>query len=100
MRFFCQNGPAPSVDITCLNDSMSSPATLFSQFVKTLDPSLAGFHWQDGYGLFSIRPSHRQARHNYVLNQQQHHQKETFQEEYLRILKKYGVEYDERYLWD
>ena len=48
----------------------------------------------------SISPSHRQATPNYVLNQEQHHQKETFQEEYLRILKKYGVEYDQRYLWD
>ena len=44
--------------------------------------------------------SHREATHNYILNQEQHHKKETFQEEYLRILKKYQVEYDERYLWD
>ena len=56
--------------------------------------------WLRAYGLFSISPSHRQATHNYVLDQEQHHQKETFQEEYLRILKKYGVEYDQRYLWD
>ena len=48
----------------------------------------------------SISPSHRQATHQYVLNQEQHHQKETFQEEYLRILKKYGLQYDERYPWD
>src|SRR5262245_44459756 len=59
-----------------------------SKFVKTLNPSLAGFHWQDGYGLFSVSPSHREAVHNYILNQGQHHKKETFQEEYLRILKK------------
>ena len=37
---------------------------------------------------------------NYILNQDEHHKKETFQEEYLRILKKYGASYDERYLWD
>lgn len=71
-----------------------------SKFVKTLDSDLAAFHWQDGYGLFSVSPSHFQAVHQYILNQEEHHKKETFQEELLRILKKYGVEYDERYLWD
>ena len=43
---------------------------------------------------------HHEAIHNYILNQEEHHQKETFQEELLRILKKYGVAYDERHLWD
>jgi REP-associated tyrosine transposase len=71
-----------------------------SKFVKTLDRSLGGFRWQDGYGLFSVSPSHREAVHKYILNQEEHHKKETFQEEFLRILNEYGVEYDERYLWD
>ena len=71
-----------------------------SKFVKTLDPGLAAFHWQDGYGLFSVSPSHFDAVHDYILNQPEHHKKESFQQEFLRILKKYGVEYDERYLWD
>ena len=71
-----------------------------SKFAKTLDPSLACFHWQDGYGLFSVSPSHRDAVHEYILNQEEHHKKETFQEELLRILNKYGVQYDQRYLWN
>lgn len=71
-----------------------------SKFVKTLDPRLREFHWQDGYGLFSVSPSHVEAVRKYILNQEQHHKKETFQEEYLRILKKYHAPYDERYLWD
>ena len=71
-----------------------------SKFVKTLDAKLALFHWQDGYGLFSVSPSHFEAVHKYILNQEEHHKKETFQEEFLRILKKYRAEYDERYLWD
>jgi putative transposase len=71
-----------------------------SKFVKELDPNLRDFHWQDGYGLFSISPSHFEVVKKYILNQEEHHKKETFQEELLRILKKYNAPYDERYLWD
>jgi putative transposase len=71
-----------------------------SKFIKTLDPGLREFHWQDGYGLFSVSPSHVEAVRKYILNQEAHHKKETFQEEYLRILKKYNAPYDEQYLWD
>ncbi|MBI5799735.1 MAG: IS200/IS605 family transposase [Verrucomicrobia bacterium] len=71
-----------------------------SKFVKTLGTDLGEFHWQDGYGLFGVSPSHRGAVHQYILGQEEHHRKETFQEELLRILKKYGAEYDERYLWN
>ena len=61
---------------------------------------LAAFHLQDGYGLFSVSPSHFGAVRGYILNQEEHHRKETFQDEFRRILKKYAVEFDERYLWD
>jgi REP-associated tyrosine transposase len=71
-----------------------------SKFAKTLDSSSWDFHWQDGYGLFGVSPSHVEAVRKYILNQEEHHQKETFQEEYLRILKKYRAPFDERYLWD
>ena len=71
-----------------------------SKFAKTLDSSLREFQWQDGYGLFSVSPSHVEAVRKYILNQEEHHKKETFQEEYLRILKKYKAPFDERYLWD
>jgi putative transposase len=71
-----------------------------SKFVKTLDSSLGDFHWQDGYGLFSVSPSHFDPVRKYILNQEEHHKRETFQEEYLRILKKYRAAYGERYLWD
>jgi putative transposase len=68
--------------------------------VKTLDADIRDFHWQDGYGLFGVSPTHFEAVKKYILNQEVHHKKETFQEEYLRILKKYRAPYDERYLWD
>ncbi len=71
-----------------------------SKFVKTLSPDLVLFHWQDGYGLFGVSPSHLEPVREYILRQEEHHKKETFQEELLRILKKYQVSYDERYLWD
>jgi REP-associated tyrosine transposase len=68
-----------------------------SKFVKTL--GVENFHWQDGYGLFSVSPSHFEAVRKYILDQEKHHRKETFQHEYLRMLKKCGVRYDQRYLW-
>ena len=71
-----------------------------SKFVKSLRSDLAAFHWQDGYGLFSVSPSHLDVLPEYILHQEAHHKKETFQEEFLRILKKYQAPYDERYLWD
>ena len=71
-----------------------------SKFVKTLSPDLALFHWQDGYGLFSVSPSHLGPLRESIHNQEEHHKRETFQEELVRILKKYHVEYDDRYLWD
>ena len=69
-----------------------------SKFIKTL--GVPTFHWQDGYGLFSVSPSHFEAVRKYILDQRGHHKTETFQQEYLRILKKYRTRYDERYLWD
>jgi putative transposase len=61
---------------------------------------LRGFHWQNGYGAFSISPSHVEALTAYIRNQEEHHRRETFQDEYRRLLAKYGLEYDERYVWD
>ena len=66
----------------------------------TLGTDLSPFHWQDGCGLFGVSPSHVDAVRKYIVNQEEHHKTETVQEEYLRILKKYRVAYDERYLWD
>ena len=70
-----------------------------SKFLKTLRSDLANFHWQDGYGLFSVSPSHEEAVRDYIAHQEEHHKKESFQQEFLRILKKYRVPFDERYVW-
>ena len=58
------------------------------------------FNWQEGYGAFSYSHSHIEKVYNYILNQENHHKKKTFKEEYLGLLKKFEVEYDERYLFE
>jgi putative transposase len=70
-----------------------------SKWIKTECPALAEFHWQVGYGAFSVSPSHVEALIQYIANQEEHHRQETFQEELRRICRKYGVELDERYAW-
>jgi putative transposase len=71
-----------------------------SKWLKQRDPGLAGFHWQGGYGIFSISPGHRAAVEQYLAGQAEHHRKVSFQDEYRRMLSKYGVEWDEKYIWD
>jgi len=56
--------------------------------------------WQNGYGAFSISPSHKNALIIYIENQREHHKAFSFKEEYRRILRKNNVEFDECYLWD
>lgn len=57
------------------------------------------FAWQKGYGAFSVSPSNIDAVRKYVLNQETHHRRYSFQEEYLKLLKSTGVYFDERHLW-
>lgn len=71
-----------------------------SKWVKTKGAGYLGFHGQGGYGIFSISPSHRAALEQYISGQAEHHRMVTFQEEYRRLLQKYGVAHDERYVWD
>ena len=68
--------------------------------MKTKHESLKNFYWQDGYGTFSVNPSETDIVIQYIENQHEHHKKKTFQEEYRAFLKKYNVEYNERYVWD
>lgn len=58
------------------------------------------FSWQNGYAAFSYSHSHISNVYNYILNQEKHHRKRTFKEEYLEILKKFEVEYNEKYLFE
>jgi len=58
------------------------------------------FQWQNGYGAFSVSESNQDAVVRYIGNQEEHHRKRTFQEEFLELLKRHGIEYDPRYVWD
>ncbi|WP_035600836.1 IS200/IS605 family transposase [Haloferula sp. BvORR071] len=71
-----------------------------SKWIKDRDKRQAAFHWQGGYGMFSISPGHREDLEKYIANQAEHHRKTTFQDEFRKLLTKYGVEWDERYVWD
>ena len=57
------------------------------------------FEWQAGYLGVTVSPSEIDRVRNYVLNQEEHHRRRTFQEEYLEMLRLSGIEYDERYVW-
>ena len=70
-----------------------------SKWIKTKKRTLAAFHWQRGYGAFSISPSHVSILKKYIANQEEHHRTESFQDELRRLCRKYGVALDERYAW-
>lgn len=71
-----------------------------SKWIKTQGEDFKNFYWQGGYGAFSVNPSEVDVVIKYIENQKEHHRTRTFQEEYRAFLKKYKVEYDERYVWD
>ena len=70
-----------------------------SKWIKTQGPSFGSFHWQNGYGAFSIGQSGVDETRKYIEAQAEHHRVKTFQEEFRAFLDRHGVEYDERYLW-
>ena len=57
------------------------------------------FAWQKGYGVFSVSPSNIDGVKKYVLQQEKHHERKSFQKEYLELLRASGIEFDERYVW-
>lgn len=60
---------------------------------------LRDFAWQDGYGAFTVSKSQLPEVVRYIQNQREHHENQTFKEEYLKFLERHEVEYDEQYLW-
>ena len=70
-----------------------------SRWIKTRNAYYLKFAWQGGYGGFSVSPSQLENTKVYIGNQEQHHQKMTFQKEYLLFLKEYGVDFSDKYLW-
>ena len=58
------------------------------------------FHWQAGYGIFSISQAVVDATREYIRTQKEHHTRQSFQDEFRAWLRRYGIEWDERYVWD
>lgn len=71
-----------------------------SKWLKTKDEKYQDFHWQDGYGAFSIGQSQLLAVKDYIARQKERHRTRSFEEELRALLNKYEMEFDERYIWD
>ena len=70
-----------------------------SRWIKTKSPHYKNFAWQNGYGGFSVSPSHYDNVKHYIERQVEHHGKVKFEDEYNQLLKKYNVEYNSEYLF-
>ena len=68
--------------------------------LKTKSRDLREFAWQNGDGIFSIGFSQIQSVRDYIAGQEEHHRKMSFQDEFRQLLRRYEIEFDERYLWD
>ena len=90
-------GLKPSMSIPDLVRDVKNNSSNFindNKFVK------GKFEWQEGYGAFSYSHSQLDSVYNYILNQEDHHKKTSFRQEYISFLKKFEIEYEEKYLFD
>ncbi len=74
--------------------------TSTSKWIKTKNALFSGFHWQSGYGAFSVSQSNAQQVIDYIRQQKEHHQSRSFQDEFRMLLERNEIEFDERYVWD
>lgn len=83
-----------------MSDLMRTVKTRTSKWIHDEFPSLLQFAWQEGYSAFSVSKSQEDAVKRYITGQAEHHKKEDFKSELLRILRVHGVEFDEKYVFD
>ncbi len=116
-----RNLQCPSIQVGCVIDHMhllfllsrtatvadvmgtvkrESSAWIKSQKTEIKDPYLVKFAWQSGYAAFSVSESKVEAVRSYIANQEEHHKRISFQDEYRAFLTKHAVAFDERYVWD
>src|SRR5215204_489402 len=86
--------------VVTIADLVEEVKTQSSKWIKTKGRDFRNFHWQNGYGAFSIGQSEVPRLKRYIGRQKEHHSRITFQDEYRKVLKAYEVDYDERYVWD
>lgn len=85
---------------TCISDFMRDVKASSSGWINEKRFVKGKFQWQSGYGAFSYAKSQRDIVIKYIMNQEEHHKTISFQEEYLKILRDFGVVYDEKYLFE
>lgn len=90
-------GMKPDISVSDLTRDIKA---ISSKFINDNKLVKGKFNWQVGFGAFSYSKSQIDSVIKYILNQEQHHKKKSFNEEYLDFLKKFGIEYDERYLFE
>ena len=100
-------GATDHVHVLCVLSKNHAPSKIIeevkkgsSKWMKSNGGKLSRFQWQNGYGMFSVSQSNVRTAKQYIVRQAEHHRRITFQEEFRRFLKKYEVEFDERYVWD
>jgi putative transposase len=86
--------------VTNLSELIKKIKSNSSRYMNEKGYSLGRFEWQKGYSAFSYSQSQIDDVFEYIQNQEKHHRKRTFKEEYIGFLKKYNVPYDERYLFE
>ena len=82
----------------CLAEVMREIKSVSSGWVHD-EIHMPGFAWQEGYGAFTVSPSQRDAVCSYILSQEDHHRTRTFRDEYLELLRRSGIDFDERYVF-
>lgn len=111
-----QTRKAKLLAVHCMPDHIHlfvgfNPSVLISDFIKEIKVQSnefiqkkrwvkGAFRWQEGYGVFSYSRSHIDKVCRYIINQEEHHRKKTFREEYHEFLEKFGVPYEECHLFD
>jgi REP element-mobilizing transposase RayT len=90
-------GMEPTCSISDLTRDIKASS---SKFINDKKWVKGKFNWQSGYGAFSYSRSHMDTVIKYILNQEEHHKRQSFKEEYVGLLKKYEVDYDERFLFE
>jgi REP element-mobilizing transposase RayT len=70
-----------------------------SAFINDQNWLQGNFNWQEGYGAFSYGHSQMETVYQYILNQEKHHHQKTFREEYIQLLEKFQMDYQDRYLF-
>ena len=83
-----------------LSDLIRDVKNNSSNFINENRWAKGKFNWQEGYGAFSYGHSQIEAVYNYIQNQEAHHVKQSFQDEYLDLFKRFEVDYDTKYLFD